>query len=124
LDIKIKENKILRDKLEEIKSRKWLKTTTITTTTIKRIRIKLDTKIKWNKYSWIKLKKKLHKILKSTQIAIKLMKIKIEINTNWWTQLNFERVGVSLNVKTKKKGRKKSYTAIKPLRLPPHSLPY
>jgi hypothetical protein len=43
------------------------------------------------------MKKKL-KALKSTQITIKLVRIKIELNTNERTQLSFERSGANPKV--------------------------
>ena len=43
------------------------------------------------------MKKKL-KALKSTQITIKLVRIKIELNTNERTQLSFERSGANPEV--------------------------
>jgi len=58
-----------------------------------------------------KIIKKLQKALKSTQIAIKLLRDKIEINTNWRTQLNFERATrIPRLEEIEKKRRKKKFT--------------
>jgi hypothetical protein len=55
------------------------------------------------------IKKKLQKTLKSTQIAIKLLRDKVEINTNWRTQLNFEKATQIPRLEERKK-RKKKFT--------------
>jgi hypothetical protein len=54
------------------------------------------------------IKKKLQKTLKSTQIAIKLLRDKVEINTNWRTQLNFEKATQIPRLEEREKKGKKS----------------
>lgn len=53
------------------------------------------------------IKKKLQKTLKSTQIAIKLLRDKVKINTNWRTQLNFEKATQIPRLEEREKKRKK-----------------
>jgi len=43
------------------------------------------------------------KSLKSTQIAIEIIRTKIELNTSWRTQLNFGRFNVNPKVRREKK---------------------
>jgi len=56
------------------------------------------------------IKKKLQKTLKSTQIAIKLLRDKVKINTNWRTQLNFEKATEIPRLEEREKKRKKKFT--------------
>jgi len=81
---------------------------------IKKIRTKLDIKIKWNIINTYGINWKINKVKKASKAkerAIKRMKIKININTNWRTQLIFGWADMKIEAmrENRKRGRKKAH---------------